>query len=105
MIKGQKINKNLRNSIYPKFYILGVNVTGELTEVLETEDILLNYSFSNGDDIFEPIETGLGVSDDLMYVKTDEKAYVFEYPNSDLTWSSEIVGFNDEFNYDGEYVG
>jgi len=103
VIKGREILRNQKNSIYPKFYILGRDRTGFLTEVLETEEIFDIYNFNNGDLIYEPIEGGLGVFSSLLLVNTDERSYVFEYPNSDIRWGSTIVCFLDDFNYNGEY--
>ncbi len=100
-IRGRISSKEETNNIYPKFLVLNENPF--------LQSVILNPTELDGVDeserIFEPIEIGLGIKSEVMYVKDEivnKRTYLFSYPiETEIIWGSYVVSFDQNVDYEG----
>jgi hypothetical protein len=97
-IRGQVVYKDSVNDFYPKFTILSEEPF--LQDVFESWEAL-DAGTTAEEEIFEPLEQGLGTRTDIMYVKTERGTFIFVYWAEDITWGSEVVSFEDPVDFEG----
>lgn len=98
-IRGRIAIKEEANNFYPKFIV--VNEEPFLYDTIFTPDEV--EELDEGERVFEPIENGLGVKSEVMYVKDKpNRTYLFSYPiETDITWGSWVVSFDQNVDYEG----
>lgn len=97
-IRGRISKAEDANNIFPKFLVL--NEEPFLEQIIESVEELAEVD--DEERIFEPVELGLGVKSKLMYVKENQRTYLFSYPIvGDISWGSSIVTFVDNIDFEG----
>lgn len=87
------------NTIFPKFLVLSEEPF--LDRVIESVEELAGIG--DTERIFEPIEVGLGVKSEVMYVKSKNRTYLFSYKiEDDIRWGSNVVNFAGNVNFNGD---
>ena len=98
-IRGRITNRDEVNNFYPKFLVESEEPFLYDT-LLSPDDLEL---VEEGERVFEPVEEGLGLKSEVMYVKDKpNRTYLFSYPiETDITWGSWVVSFDQNVDFEG----
>lgn len=100
-IRGRITTQSDLNNFYPKF-ILDSEVPFLYRTIFTSEEF---DGIPLDERVYEPLYKGLGVTREIMYVKTGLRTFLFSVPVvQEILWGSKLVKFSDDINFKGEIV-
>lgn len=100
-VRGRVTTQANLNGFYPKF-IMESEVPFLYRTIYTPEGFT---GIPSEEKVYEPLYKGLGVTREIMYVKSGNRTFLFSVPVvQEILWGDELVTFDDEVNFEGEII-